>query len=74
MPLITEVTRNDTPVAVPTRPLARSRTFSGMSSVTQVGSAMVKRLPAITPSMTMTMKTHSTGFAGSRNDSSGVTT
>ena len=69
---MTEVTRKDTPVDVPTSPLARSRTSAGMSRVTQVGSAMPKRLPAMTPSITMTMNTHSSRLPGSRNVSSGV--
>ena len=39
-PLKTEVMAKETPVTVPTRPLARSRRSSGTSSVTQVERAM----------------------------------
>ena len=59
-PLMTDVTRNDTPVVVPTRPFARSRSAAGTSSVTRVGSAMPRRFPAMTPSMSSTTNTHST--------------
>ena len=68
---MTDVTRNETPVEVPTSPLARSRTSAGMSRVTHVGSAMPKRLPAMTPSITMTMNTQSIRLPGSRNVSLG---
>ncbi len=71
-PLITEVTRNDTPDVVPTSPFALSRSPSGTSRVTIVGSAMPRRLPVITPSMSSTTKTHRTGLAGSRKVSAGV--
>ena len=69
---MTDVTRNETPVEVPTSPLARSRTSAGISRVTQVGRAMPKRFPAMTPSITMTTNTHSRRLPGSRNVSSGV--
>ena len=68
----TDVTRNETPVAVPTRPFARSRTAAGTSSVTSVGRAIVRRLPVITPSMSVTTKPHSSGLAGSRKVSAGT--
>ena len=71
-PLITEVTRNDTPVAVPTSPFALSRRSSGMSRVTSVGIAMVRRLPVTTPSISSTTNTHSRTLPGSRNVASGV--
>jgi hypothetical protein len=71
-PLITEVTRNDNPVAVPTSPLALSRRSSGMSRVTRVGIAIVRRLPVTTPSISSTTKTHSRRLPGSRNTTSGV--
>ena len=58
-PLITEVTRKDTPEVVPTSPFARSRRSSSISAVTSVGSAMVRTLPAITPNISSTMNTHS---------------
>ena len=70
-PLITEVTRNETPVVVPTRPLARSRRCSGTSRVTSVGRAMPRMLPAITPSISTTTNTHSSGLAASRHTASG---
>ena len=41
-PLNTDVIANDTPVTVPTMPLARSRRSSGTSSVTHVDSAMLR--------------------------------
>ena len=72
-PLITDVTRNETPDAVPTSPLARSRTGSGTSSVTRVGSAIPRRLPAITPNISTTTKVHSNGLVASRHSDSGTT-
>ena len=71
-PLITEVTRNDTPMVVPTRPLALSRRSSGMSRVTRVGIAIERRLPVTTPTISSTTKTQSRTLAGSWNVSSGV--
>lgn len=71
-PDATEVTRKDTPVAVPTSPLARSRTGAGTSRVTSVGSAMVRRFPAITPSISATTSVHSSGLVGSRKASAGA--
>ena len=49
-PLNTDVTANDTPVIVPTMPLARSRRSSGTSSVTHVDIAMLRIWPATEPS------------------------
>jgi hypothetical protein len=71
-PLITDVTRNETPDVVPTSPFARSRTASGTRSVTRVGSAMPRRFPEITPSISTTTNTHSSGLAASRHSVSGV--
>jgi hypothetical protein len=68
-PLITDVTRNASPVTVPTIPLARSRSGSGTSSVTTVDIAMPRMLPTITPLMSSSTNPHSTGPAGSRNGS-----
>ena len=50
-PLITEVTRNETPMVLPTSPFARSRRSSGIRAVTRVDSAIPRMLPAITPTM-----------------------
>ena len=41
-PLKTDVIANEMPVTVPTIPLARSRSASGTSSVTQVDIAMLR--------------------------------
>ena len=60
-PLITEVVRNEIPVVMPTRPLALSRSSSGIRTVTTVGSAIVRRLPASTPPMINTMSTQRYG-------------
>ena len=49
----------EAPVTVPTRPLARSRRSSGTRSVTSVGRAIDRGLPAMTPVMSSTMSTHS---------------
>ena len=72
-PLITEVTRNETPDVVPTRPLARSRLSGSIIAVTTVGSAMVRRLPAIMPVISSTTKTQSRTLVGSPNSERGVT-
>ena len=71
-PLITEVTRNDTPVALPTSPFALSRRSSGISRVTRVGIAIVRRLPATTPTISRTTNTHRRTLPGSRKVASGV--
>jgi hypothetical protein len=71
-PLITDVTRNETPVVVPTRPLALSRRSSGINTVTSVCRAIVRILPVITPNMVSTMKTHNITLAGSVKVCSGV--
>ena len=68
-PLITDVIRNETPDAVPTSPFALSRPSSATSSVTTVDIAMPRMLPTITPTMSSSTNTHSTGLAGSRNGS-----
>ena len=68
-PLITEVIRKERPEAVPTRPLARSRRSAGMSSVTAVDIAIVRMLPAITPTISTSTKTHRSTLAGSVNAS-----
>jgi hypothetical protein len=49
-PLKTDVSANETPLTVPTRPLARSRSASGTSSVTQVDRTMPRSCPATEPS------------------------
>ena len=71
-PLITEVTRNEMPKVVPTRPLALSLRSSGISTVTSVMRAIERTLPAITPNMESTMKTHNMTLAGLVNVCSGV--
>ncbi len=71
-PDATDVTRKLTPVAVPTSPFARSRTAAGTSRVTSVGSAIVRRFPAMTPSIRATTSVHSSGLVGSRNPSAGA--
>ncbi|SUE29271.1 Uncharacterised protein [Nocardia farcinica] len=71
--LATEVTRCETPVAVPTSPLARSRTRSSNSAVTIVGSAIPRTFPLITPVISSTMNSHSHALPGSRHSSAGVT-
>jgi hypothetical protein len=63
-PLMTDVTRNDTPKVVPTRPLALSLRSSGIKSVTNVMRAIDRTFPAITPNMDTTMKTHNITLAG----------
>ena len=57
-PLITEVVRKPTPETMPTSPLALSRRSSGIISVTRVGSAIPRMLPAMTPSMTSDTRIH----------------
>ena len=64
-PLITEVTRNDAPFVVPTRPFARSRPSGGTSMVTAVDSVMARRLPTITPAISSSTSAQSAGLAGS---------
>ncbi len=64
-PLITEVTRYETPMIEPTRPFARSRRSAGTSKVTVVDMAMLRMLPAITASINTITKTQSSGSAGS---------
>ena len=71
-PLMTEVTRNDTPRVDPTKPLALSRRSSGIKRVTIVIGAIDRIFPAITPSIDTTMKTHSITLAGLVNVCSGV--
>ncbi|MCY1251632.1 hypothetical protein D9M72_654190 [compost metagenome] len=44
------------PLTMPTRPLALSRSSSGIRIVTSVGRAMLRILPAMTPSMTRNTK------------------
>jgi hypothetical protein len=70
--LITEVTRNDTPMVVPTRPFALSLRSSEIKRVTSVMSAIDRIFPAITPSIDNTMKTHNITLAGLVNVCSGV--
>ena len=55
-PLRIEATRKATPLAVPTRPLARSRPASGTRMVTSVESAIARTLPTIAPTSVSTMK------------------
>ena len=71
-PLITEVTRNETPAVVPTSPFARSRFCSGTRAVTIVGRAIVRRLPAIMPDMTSTTSAQRRRLVGSVNSARGV--
>ncbi len=72
MPLITDVTRNDTPEVVPTSPLALSRLPSSIRAVTMVGRAIVRMLPTMTPNMSSTISAHSGTLAGSVNSSRGA--
>jgi hypothetical protein len=44
-----------------------------MRTVTSVGSAIERMLPAMTPNISSTMRVHSATLAGSVNDSCGVT-
>ena len=67
-PLMTEVTRNEIPDAVPASPFALSLLSSGIRIVIMVGSAMVRILPAITPIMRNTTNIQSVGLAGSLNE------
>ena len=64
-PLITDVTRNEAPFVVPTRPFARSRPSAGTSIVTTVDSVIARRLPTITPLISSRTSAHSAGLAGS---------
>jgi hypothetical protein len=68
-PLITDVTRNETPDVVPTIPLARSRSASGTSNVTIVDIAMPRTLPTITPAISRSTNPQSIGLVGSRKGS-----
>ena len=61
-PLKTDVTANDTPVTVPTMPLARSRRSSGTSSVTHVDIAMLRIWPATEPSRVRPVITQNSGL------------
>ena len=72
-PLNTEVRAKATPLAVPTRPLARSRPSSGTSRVTVVDSATERRLPAIAPARTSVMNAQKAGSPRSRSAEPGAT-
>ncbi len=61
-PLKIDAPRKATPLAVPTRPLARSRLPSGTRIVTRVESAITRRFPARAPSRVSTMKSQSSGL------------
>ena len=61
-PLNTEVIANETPVTVPTMPLARSRRSSGTSSVTHVDRAMPRICPATEPSSVTPTSTQNHGL------------
>ena len=65
-PLNTEVMAKDTPVTVPTRPLARSRRSSGTSSVTVVDRAMLRIWPATEPSSVQATSTQNHGLRSRR--------
>ena len=60
-PLNTDVMANETPVTVPTSPLARSRRSAGTSSVTQVDSAMLRSWPATDPANVRAMRIQNHG-------------
>jgi hypothetical protein len=45
---------------------------SAISTVTKVGSAIVRMLPAMTPNISSTMSVHRATLVGSVNDSCGV--
>jgi hypothetical protein len=71
-PLMTDVTRKETPEVVPTSPLARSRESSAMRTVTSVGSAIARMLPTMTPNISNRMSTHRLTLVGSVNEVCGV--
>ena len=71
-PLKTEVMAKETPVTVPTRPLALSRRSSGTSRVTQVDSAMLRIIPATEPSNVKPMRTQNQGLRRRRRSSAGT--
>ena len=71
-PLNTEVMANDTPVTVPTMPLALSRRSSGTSSVTQVDRAMPRMLPGHRAEQREARRAARTTGCGSRSSVVGV--
>ncbi len=71
-PLKTDVTANDTPVIVPTMPLARSRRSSGTSSVTHVDIAMLRIWPATEPSRVRLVITQNIGLLRLSRSSAGT--
>jgi hypothetical protein len=73
-PLITEVTRLETPDVVPASPFALSRRPSSNRAVTTVVIAMLRGLPAITPAITRRTSAHSRTLVGSVKTSAGVAT
>ena len=73
-PLNTEVIANARPLAVPTRPFALSRRSSGTSSVTVVDRATDRRLPAIAPASTSTVRPQNARLPMSRTAPGGATT
>lgn len=58
-PLKSEVHRNETPFTVPTCPFTLARSSSLKSKLTQVESAMLRKLPTMVPSIKITMKIQS---------------
>ena len=73
-PLNTDVMANDTPVTVPTRPLALSRRSSGTSSVTHVDMAMLRICPATEPSSVKPASTQNSGLRSCSRSSAATTT
>ena len=71
-PLNTEVIANDTPVTVPTRPLALSRRSSGTSRVTHVDIAMPRICPATEPSNVKPASTQNNGLRSCSRSAAGT--
>ncbi len=72
-PLKTDVSAKAIPLAVPTRPLARSWRSTGTTRVTVVDNATARKLPAIAPASTKTMKTQVSGYPSEGSEPSGAT-
>ena len=73
-PLNTDVTANDTPVTVPTMPLARSRRSSGTSSVTHVDMAMLRIIPATDPASVAPTRIQNQGASSWSSSSASTST
>jgi hypothetical protein len=73
-PLNTDVMAKETPVTVPTMPLARSRRSSGTSSVTQVDSTIPRSCPATEPRSVAAVSTQNQGLLSRRRSSLSIAT